>query len=215
MWGESHDMSFSTISSRDSGMSTMSAKEEFRSQPNPPTQQHAGQPSMRSQVTSAPNLRSRAFCTHKLVGTSATNVEFKNGSLNIKLGQSIHPEVSDRIVLKVEHSSSKQRSPRKDESVKNCETWDSTISSRASVYMNVPGHNDGTNIKEDNSEVKHVQHVQDEPVHQHEQGEPVQLRQYVNVDLDLVSRSKSKFLILLFISLFCFLNYCLFLCCYC
>ena len=193
MWGESHDMSFSTISSRDSGMSTMSAKEEFRSQPNPPSQQHTGQPSIRSQVSSAPNLRSRAFCNHKLVGKSAANVEFKNGSLNIKLGQPTHLEVSDKIVLKVEHSSSKHCSPRKDESVKNCESWDSTISSRASVYMNVPGHNDGTSIKEDNSEVKHVQHVQDEPVHQHKQGEAVQLRQYVNVDLDLVSRSKSKF----------------------
>ena len=193
MWGESHDMSFSTISSRDSGMSTMSAKEEFRSQPNPPSQQHAGQPSMRSQVTSAPNLRSRAFCNDKLVGKSAANVEFKNGSLNIKLGQPTHLKVSDKIVLKVEHSSSKDCSPRKDEPVKNCENWDSTISSRASVYMNVPGHNNGTSIKEDNTEGKHVQYVQGEPVHQHEQGEPVQLRQYVNVDSDLVNRSKSKF----------------------
>ena len=179
MWAESHDMSFSTISSRDSGVSTMSTKEEFRSQPAKSIQQSVTQATARAQVTSAPNLRSRAFFgENKMAACSSANVEFKNGSLNIKLGRSDFAEVSDKIVLKVEHSSSNSFSTREKDSIKPSDGWDSsTITSRGSVYMNVPGHN-----SQGHGNAAEGEH-----------GEPVQIHQYINVDPDLVSRKRSKF----------------------
>ena len=187
------EVSYSTISSRDSGVSTMSAKQDFqlRSKDGPTPPRPVTVTPIIHQVTSAPNLRS----SNMMLSSGTTqqdsadqnspleNVQFKNGALNIELKSPEKMMDGDKIILKVEHKPAGE------------EACNRTIHQQSDeAARKLKKSSSGSCIREDmhcttaymNLSVKDASQAQSDK----DSAESRRLHPYVNISADLVNTSK-------------------------
>lgn len=188
------EISYSTLSSLDSGVSTLSTSNQaefhLRSRaagPAPARPATVAYPT----VASAPNLRSAAFLRRGSPNSPPENVHFVNGALNIELKGLEKPSEREKIVLRVTADDRRVTASDSDENGDSSSDDQRTSSAnrRASVYMNVPGHGEAVHVHNDSVHVHGDKaDLQQSTVHDVE-STPV-VHQYVNVSQELVQRSK-------------------------